>query len=67
MKKSAKIASGFIKQVTISERYGWPPVCYGTLYQPERPNKIAAKSPSYLHALVICYFQKHPGYSQIGI
>jgi len=44
MKKSAKIASGFIKQVTISERYGWPPVCYGTLYQPERPNKIAAKS-----------------------
>ncbi len=44
MKKSAKIASAFIKQVTISERYGWPPVCYGTLYQPERPSKNAAKS-----------------------
>lgn len=44
MKKSAKIASAFIKQVTISERYGWPPTCYGTLYQPERPSKNAAKS-----------------------
>ena len=44
MKKSAKIASGLIKQVTIAERYGWPPVCYGTLYQPERPSKNVAKS-----------------------
>ena len=50
MKKSAKIASGFIKQVTISERYGWPPVCYGALYQPERPSKIVAKSADKMSA-----------------
>lgn len=43
MKKSEKIASNLIKQFTISERYGWPPSCYGSLYQPERPIKSASK------------------------
>ncbi len=51
MKKSAKIASGFIKQVTISERFGWPPVCYGILYQPERPSKNAAKPADKMDAV----------------
>lgn len=39
MKNSDKLASKVLKEIMYPEpdSYGWPPVCYGLFYQPERP------------------------------
>lgn len=37
MKASEKIASNIIRKIVVREEMGWPPVCWGVFYQPERP------------------------------
>lgn len=37
MKALEKIASKMVQGITITDEYGWPPVCGGLFYQPERP------------------------------
>jgi cyclic lactone autoinducer peptide len=37
MKASEKLASKAIRRITSGSEYGWPPVCMGLFYQPERP------------------------------
>lgn len=37
MKKIEKAAAKIINKAINIETYGWPPVCLGTFYQPERP------------------------------
>lgn len=37
MKGVKKLASDIISQWTEDVMYGWPPDCFGPLYQPERP------------------------------
>lgn len=37
MKKLEKAAAKVINSVIDIETFGWPPVCIGTVYQPERP------------------------------
>ena len=37
MKTSEKLVSKVIHGIISREEYGWPPDCWGTFYQPERP------------------------------
>lgn len=37
MKLTEKIAAAAISEMTANEELGWPPVCWGGFYQPERP------------------------------
>ena len=37
MKKIERAAAKIINKVIDIETYGWPPVCIGAMYQPERP------------------------------
>lgn len=37
MKATEKIISKVIRGIVSGEEYGWPPDCWGTFYQPERP------------------------------
>lgn len=37
MKATEKIVSKVIRGIVSREEYGWPPDCWGTFYQPERP------------------------------
>lgn len=37
MKAIDKLLSKAIQGITIKAEYGWPPVCCGSIYQPERP------------------------------
>lgn len=37
MKGVKKLTSNIISQWTEDVMYGWPPDCFGVLYQPERP------------------------------
>ena len=37
MNKLEKLASKAINTIIGIEIYGWPPVCFGTFYQPKRP------------------------------
>ena len=37
MKVTEKIAAKILRQITVSEEAGWPPICWGSFYQPERP------------------------------
>lgn len=38
MKKLEEMASKAVATLVDLEIYGWPPVCIGMIYQPERPN-----------------------------
>ena len=37
MKKLEKLAAKAVNAILDIEIYGWPPVCFGTFFQPERP------------------------------
>jgi len=37
MKKLEKLAVKAVNAIVDTEIYGWPPVCFGTFYQPKRP------------------------------
>lgn len=37
-----KLVDAMVRQ----ELYGWPPVCWGPAYQPERPMRPLANEPS---------------------
>lgn len=37
MKAIEKAVSKVAKGITIKAEYGWPPICSGAFYQPERP------------------------------
>ena len=37
VKTSEKLVSKVIHGIISREEYGWPPDCWGTFYQPERP------------------------------
>ena len=37
MNKLEKMGAKIISQITVNNRYGWPPDCLGFIYQPERP------------------------------
>lgn len=37
MKTTKEIASKVLHGIISREEFGWPPVCWGTFYQPERP------------------------------
>lgn len=37
MNKLEKMGAKIISQLTIDSEYGWPPDCYGFIYQAERP------------------------------
>lgn len=37
MKTIEKYAAKIIRGLVSSEEFGWPPVCNGLIYQPERP------------------------------
>ena len=37
MNKLEKAAKNFVQEITDIETFGWPPVCYGIIHQPERP------------------------------
>ena len=37
MKATKKVISEVIRGITSGEEFGWPPECWGTFYQPERP------------------------------
>lgn len=37
MKKKDKIIAKALGEILYSDDYGWPPVCVGIFYQPERP------------------------------
>lgn len=37
MKKFEKMAAKAVNSIIDIETYGWPPVCFGVFYQPERP------------------------------
>ena len=37
MKKLEKLAAKAVNAIIDSEIYGWPPVCFGMFYQPNRP------------------------------
>jgi hypothetical protein len=41
MKKLEKLGAKVISQLIEDSQYGWPPLCYGFLYQPERPTQVA--------------------------
>lgn len=40
-KEVRKIVNDMIGEI----RYGWPPICSGTFYQPERPHESGKKAP----------------------
>ena len=40
MKNIKKCASDIVSQWTEQVMYGWPPDCFGGIYQPERPAMI---------------------------
>lgn len=37
MKKIEKIGAKIVQDIMQTELTGWPPVCWGVIYQPERP------------------------------
>lgn len=37
MKATEKIVSNVLRRIISDEEFGWPPECWGTFYQPERP------------------------------
>ena len=37
MNKLEKMGAKIISQLTSDSEFGWPPDCYGFIYQPERP------------------------------
>lgn len=37
MSKLEKMGAKIISQLTLGCEYGWPPDCFGLIYQPERP------------------------------
>lgn len=40
MKKAIENAlSKMVHSIVHSEPFGWPPVCYGTIYQPKMPDR----------------------------
>ncbi len=39
MKKLEKLAAKAVNSIIGIETYGWPPVCFGVIYQPSRPEK----------------------------
>lgn len=44
MKKIEKLAMKTVNTIIGIETYGWPPVCFGVIYQPPRPKKRPVKS-----------------------
>ncbi len=44
MKKSEMLAGKLVQKITFDLEYGWPPVCSGIFYQPERPVENNAES-----------------------
>ncbi len=40
MKKLEENAKKLVKRIIDIEMYGWPPVCFGTIYQPARPSDL---------------------------
>lgn len=44
MKKLEKMFKKAVVSMIDIEIYGWPPVCIGMLYQPERPKKKPEKT-----------------------
>lgn len=41
MKKIEKLAVKAVNTIIGIETYGWPPVCFGVIYQPPRPESRA--------------------------
>lgn len=39
MKILEKLASKAVNTIIGIEIYGWPPICFGTFYQPKRPTE----------------------------
>ena len=39
MKKLEKLASKAANTIISNEINGWPPICFGTFYQPKRPTE----------------------------
>lgn len=37
MNKLERVGAKIISQLTIDSEFGWPPDCWGFIYQPERP------------------------------
>lgn len=37
MKTTERIAASYVQKIVVREITGWPPVCSGYIYQPERP------------------------------
>ncbi len=49
MKAKERVLSGIVRTITNAEKYPWPPLCVGVIYQPERPvtkRTIASESAS---------------------
>lgn len=47
MKITEKLVSKVVQGITFAEELGWPPVCNGLFYQPERPvQRYVESSPS---------------------
>lgn len=44
MKTPEKVAASVIRSITDIEAYGWPPICNGLFYQPERPVRSCEKA-----------------------
>ena len=43
MKKLERMVKKAVTSMIDIEIYGWPPVCIGMIYQPERPQRVAKK------------------------
>ena len=41
MNKIEKMAAKAVNTIIDIEIYGWPPICFGTFYQPKRPTEQA--------------------------
>ncbi len=39
MKKLEELAAKAANTIIDIEIYGWPPICFGTFYQPKRPTR----------------------------
>ena len=37
MKLTEKLGAKLISDITVESQLGWPPSCFGLIYQPERP------------------------------
>ncbi len=46
MKKTDNRIASLLEDIMYPDPYGWPPVCTGLLYQPERPVMLKPEKPS---------------------